>query len=262
MVVEVNVRRLGTAVVLAAMVMLLGSCGHQVTGLNAPANAGIVAPGQTLIRFETVGPIDPSNFTYLMVFNTTGDGNEPYALGYNSNYTDWSYAFQLGGGAGFVSSPAFIQYFQDPSTGSVARPFNITYTPNQLTFDANLASGIATSGFEIRFDRCLFDLPPPTTTGTPTAAPTTRPSGTHCPPFTFATPGRLTNVWEINFFTVDRTGTVVDSLGNGPSDTSFKLTPFDTTQLINDFQFIKPVTGSGPQNSSAHIFAIEIFNTP
>lgn len=255
-------RRLGTAVVLAAIVMLLGSCGHQVTGLNVPANAGIVSSGQTLIRFETVGAIDPSNYTYLIVFNTTGDGHEPYALGYNSNYTDWSYAFQFGGGAGYVSSPGFIQYYQDPSTGSVARPYFINYSPAQLSFDTTLASGISNSGFEIRFDRCLFDLPPPAYSGPATPAPTIRPSGTHCPPFTYGAPGRLTNTWEINLFTVDRSNTVVDSLGQGPSDTSFKLTPFDTTALVNDFQYIKPVTNAGPQNSSAQIYAIEIFNTP
>jgi hypothetical protein len=246
----------------AAILALVAGCGRQVTGLNTPGGGGLVQPGETLIRFETVGPLDPTNYTYLIVFNTTGDGNEPYALGPNSNYKDWSYAFQVGGNTGYVSQPRFIEYYQDPTTASAAQPYTIQYTPNQLTFDTTLAGGLATSGFEIRFDRCLFDLPPPTSTGSATPAPTPRPVGSTCPPFTYGGAGRLTNTWTINLFTVDRTNTVVDSLGQGPSDTSFKLAPLDTTATVNDFQYIKPVTNSGPSSSSAQIYAVEIFNTP
>jgi hypothetical protein len=256
------VRRLGTAVVCAAMVMMLGSCGKQVTGLNTPTSGELVQPGWTLIRFETTGPLDPSNYAYLIVFNTTGDGNEPYALGYNSNYTDWSYAFEIGGNTGYVNQPGFIQYYQNPSTGSVAQPYNIQYTPAELVFDTQLAGGLTSSGFEIRFNRCMFDLPPPAYSGPATPAPSPRPAGTDCPPFTYFSPGHLTNTWMINLFTIDRSNTVVDSLGQGPSDTSFKLTPLNTGATINDFQYIKPVSNAGPQNSSAQIYAVEIFNSP
>jgi hypothetical protein len=243
------------------MVMALGSCGRQVTGLNT-TTTNLVQPGWTLIRFETAGPIDPSNYEYLIVFNTTGDGNEPYALGYNSNYTDWSYAFQVGGQQGYVSQPGFIQYYQNPTTGSVAQPYYIQYSPNNLVFTTPIQGGVTSNGFEIRFNRCMFDLPPPTYSGPATPAPSPRPVGSTCPPFTYGLAGRLTNTWQINMFSIDRTNTVVDSLGQGPSDTSFKLTPLDTTASVNDFQFIKPVTNSGPSSASAQIYAIEIFNAP
>src|ERR1700692_2958146 len=111
-----SARRIGTAGVLAAMVLTLGSCGRQVTGLNTPAGAGLAPIGDTIIRFETVGPIDTTNYSYLIVFNTTGDGNEPYALGMNSNYTDWSFALEIGGNTGYVSQPGFIEYYSDPTT--------------------------------------------------------------------------------------------------------------------------------------------------
>lgn len=256
-VVEVSkVRRLRAAVVVAAM-MILSGCGHQVTGLNAP-NGGLVPSGQTLIRFETAGPIDTTNFSYLIIFNTTGDGNAPVAQGYNSNYLDWSFGFLLGGGSNVLNAPTFIQYYQDPTGGSAGIPYIRPYQPQQLVFDTNVTSAYAPYGFEIRFDRCLFNLAAPTASNNPgpTPAPSPKPLGSICPPFDFTT----TNpTWVINLFTVDNTRTVVDAL---TSVGTAKLQPLDTTQIVNDYAFAKPVGNTVPQSASAQIKAVEIFNTP
>ena len=70
---ENRVRRLVTAVVVAAMISLSG-CGRQVTGLDLPSGGAILPVGRTAIRFETAGPLDFQNLTYLIVFNTSGNG--------------------------------------------------------------------------------------------------------------------------------------------------------------------------------------------
>jgi len=115
------VRRLVTAVVVAAMLTLSG-CGRQVTGLNQPTlGGGIVPVGQTLILFETAGQLDFQNVTYLIVFNTTGNNEQPYAQGYqNSDFKNWSYFFIVGGGSGVARAPLLYQIYQDPVSGGSA----------------------------------------------------------------------------------------------------------------------------------------------
>jgi hypothetical protein len=238
-------RRVGLAVVVAMMVALSG-CGRQVTGLNAP-NGGIVPAGQMLIRFETAAQPDYANLRYLIVFNTQNT-NEPYALGYNaSNYQNYSMFFLVGGGSNFVSSPQLNQVYQDPSSGTV-RAFQITYPTNSVTFNPQINSANSAFGFEITFNRCIFDRP------TPSANP---PPATQCPPYT-----NLATQWAINLFTVDNSGSVIDSLGPfGANDTSFTFS-VDTGTVINDRTYFKPATNTTLQNRSAAITGIEVFNTP
>jgi hypothetical protein len=238
-------RRLGLAVVVAMMIVLSG-CGRQVTGLSAP-NGGTLPVGQMLIRFETAAQPDYANVKYLIVFNTQNT-NEPYALGYNaSNYKDYSMFFLVGGGANFASAPLLNQVYQDPTSGTV-RAFPITYPTNSVTFNPQIQTANSAFGFEITFNRCIFDRP------TPSANP---PPATQCPPYT-----NLANQWAINLFTIDNSGSVVDSLGPfGANDTSFTF-PVDTAAVINDRVYVKPANNTTLQNRSAQITGIEIFNTP
>jgi hypothetical protein len=212
--------------------MMLSGCGRQVTGLNQPgAGGGIVPVGQTLIRFETVGPLDFQNVTYLIVFNTSGSDLQPYAQGFNSNFKDWSTYFIVGGGQGFASFPGLYQVFQDPSTGSSRsfQPF----------------------GFQITFNRCLLDLPPPSANPPPPVS-----SNRICPPNTY-----VGTLWNVSLFTLDKTGSPYDSLGTtGPADTSYKF-DLDTAALVNTNKF-KPPSNTSLQNLSAQILGIELFSTP
>jgi hypothetical protein len=242
---ERNMRRLGLAVVVAAM-MLVSGCGRQVTGLNSP-NQGIVPPGQALIRFETSATPDYANFTYLIVLNTTGNLNEPYAIGYSSsNYANWSMIFIVGGGTGFAQAPILRQVYQDPVTGSI-QPFTITYPQGSVNFQPTLTGGNTRNGFQITFNRCILDRPAPT--GTP-------PSTSICPPYTFIKPQ-----WAVNLFTLDNTNSVIDSLGPFVNDTSVRFN-FDTGMIINDQTYFKPATNTQLSNPSAQITGIEVFNTP
>lgn len=257
---EVMVRRLATAVVLAAMMALsVSGCGRQVTGLNAP-NGGVVPPGQMLIRFETAGPLDFSHYTYLIVFNTQGTNREPYALGNNSNYTDWSFALQVGGsnpglagGISYAGTPILYQIYQNPQTSSGYQTYIPPYPPNQVLFQATVPTSVASNGFQVQFNRCILDQPNPAQNPRPPANTATDCTG---PTYQY-----IKNFWNINLFTIDSTGTVVDSLGtNGANDTSLNF-GVDTNTTVNDQTRFKPanVTVNSP---SAQVTGIEVFTTP
>jgi hypothetical protein len=254
---EARVRRLLGAVVVAAMVMLSG-CGHQVTGLGE-ANNGIVPAGQTQINFQTVGQPDFYNFKYLIVINTNGNGHVPYAAGYNSNYADWSFAFFIGGSGNLASSPIIYQYFNDTTAAQGVNFIQRPYATGQLQFQLLSTTSAAQYGFSIRFNRCLLDYPSPiNTTGAPTPAPSAHPSGTDCPPYYYL----LSPTWVINMFTIDTTNTPYDSLGNGPSDLSYPGFIVDTSATISNQSYVKPLTGTTPQNPSGAIYGIQVFSTP
>ena len=243
-------RRLVTAVVVAAMMSLSG-CGRQVTGLNLPqGGAGIVPVGQTLIRFETAGPLDFQNLTYLIVFNTSGNGLQPYSQGYNTDFRNWSAFFIVGGGAGFANAPSLLQVYQDPSSGS-AKTFNVSVPQGTLTFQTSIPTANAQFGFQITFNRCLLDLVPPTTTSQPPIS-----VNRVCPPYQ-----AIATDWRVSLFTLDRTQSPVDSLGTtGPNDTSYTF-GFDTALDVNT-NFFKPASNNVVQNLSAQIVGIEVFSTP
>lgn len=243
-----------TAVV--AVMMVLSGCGHQVTGLNGTGN--VVASGQTLFRFETANTPDYSQFRYLIVINAKGDGQIPIASGTNSNFAEWSFAFLVSGGAGFVNTPDVEQYFADPSAAGGINHRALPVPTGTLTF-AQLTGNGNVFGFDIRFNRCLLDFPSPVnTTGQPTPAPSPHPVGTACPPFFYiATP-----VWTINIFTVDSTTTAIDSLGNGPFDTSYSGFTIDTTNQIIDQVYRKPAGYVTPPNPSSQITGFEVWSQP
>ena len=242
-------RRLVTAVVVAAMIGLSG-CGRQVTGLDLPSGSTIAPLGDTLIRFETAGPLDFQDFTYIIVFNTNGNGQQPYAQGYNSDFKNWSAFFIVGGGANFANNPQLEQVFQDPSSGS-PRTFNVPIPAGTLTFQPTIPTATAAYGFQITFNNCLLDLAPPTANGTPIVS-----SNRLCPPYT-----QVATYWNVSLFTLDRNGSPVDSLGtNGPSDTSYRY-QYDTASSTPQNAF-KPASGSTVQNPSAQITGIETYSTP
>jgi hypothetical protein len=246
---ENGMRRLVRAVVVAAMIGLSG-CGRQVTGLDLPSGSAIAPVGDSLIRFETAGPLDFQNFTYIIVFNTTGNQQQPYAQGLNSDFKNWSAFFVVGGGAGFANNPQLEQVYQDPSSGT-PRTFNVPIPAGTLSFQPTVPTASAANGFQITFNNCLLDLAPPTSTGTPIVS-----SNRLCPPYT-----QIATYWNVSLFTLDRTGSPVDSLGvNGPSDTSYRF-QYDTASNASQNSF-KPASGSTVQNASAQITGVETFVTP
>ena len=259
-------RRVLMGVVVAAMMVLPG-CGRQVTGLGISGN-GVVQPGYSLVRFETAGQLDFQNVSYLIVFNTSGNNQQPYAQGFNSNYQYWTAYFIVGGGASFANAPGLEEIYQNPASGQ-PQPFNIVYPTTYVNFQASIPTGNSQYGFQIAFNRCVLDLSSPLTsstptpTPTPTVTPTTAPSSGHCPPFVNTQIGA---VWNVSLFTLDRTLTPIDSLSaNGPSATDYTFS-YNVTQTIpngsNSGQYFKPASNSTVNNPAAQIVGIEVFNTP
>ncbi len=231
--------------------LTISGCGRQVTGLDIPNGGGIVPVGQTLIRFETAGALDFQNVTYLIVLNTTGNNQQPYAQGYiNSDFKNWSAYFIVGGGQGFANFPGLEQVFQDPASGG-PRVFQVQIPTGAATFQTSIPNASAQFGFQIQFNRCLLDLPPPSAN----PPPPINSNGT-CPPYT-----NIATNWNVSIFTLDRNNSPIDSLGTtGPDDTSYKFA-FDTAQVVNT-NFFKPGSTQTVQNPSARITGIEVFSTP
>jgi hypothetical protein len=244
---------------LVAMMMVLSGCGHQVTGLNQAGGGNtVVAPGETLIRFETAAPPDFGSFQYFIVINALGDGVVPIASGTNTNFREWSYAFLVNGGPGFANTPTVQQFYLDPSQGSGVNKRPIPPVTGTLFFSL-LSSNGSVNGFDIRFNRCILDFPSPiNTTGAPTPPPSPHPAGESCPPYFYI----ASTTWTLNIFTLDSTSTAIDSLGNGPSDTSYRGFTFDTAQLVQDLAYHKPAGVTIPQSQSAQITGIEVFSQP
>ena len=148
------------------------------------------------------------------------------------------------------NAPQLNQVFPDPVNGTpshYAPPVPVGF----ITFLPSAASANSAFAFQITFNRCVLDLPPPSTTSQPPVCT----NGTG-PPFNFISP-----VWNISLFTLDRTLTPVDSLGTaGPNDTSYKFS-VDTSQAVNT-NFFKPGSNSTVSNQSAAIVGIEVLSAP
>ncbi len=219
------------------------------------------------IQFETAAPIDVQNFSYLIALNTTGNNQQPYAQGLNSNFNQWTFFFILGGGSAssfggtqYTNAPGLFQIYQNPASGS-AQAFRIQLIPNELIFVPTIPSG-ATSGFQITFNRCLLDLPSPIATTapapTPTPSPTPGPGASVCPPGVHA----LGNIWNISLFTLDTTNSVVDSLSaTGPLDTDYTFS-VDAATLNGSKTYPKPSSANDPQNPASQILGIQVLNNP
>jgi hypothetical protein len=221
--------------------MMLSACGRQVTGLNQPSNT-TVQPGFMSLRFRVNGALDFTNVRYVIIFNTSGTGAEPYANQYVTGFSNYSYAWVVGS-AGGTAQTQLVQYYVNLTSGSIAsQPVVVPQNLVQLQ--------VGTSGtpneFTLQFSRSLFNLPNPTQTASPNPAPT--------------------NVaqmsWNINFFTTDPSGNPIDANGTqGINDISFVLSVL-TTQVVNGPPYVKPAGSSTVQNPAAAINQDEVDNNP
>ncbi len=218
--------------------------------MNAPNSNALVPDGQTLIRFDTAGQLDFANVAYLIVFNTSGNDQQPTAQGYNSDFKNWSYYFIVGGGAGVASAPLLYQIYQDPVNGG-SKSFNLNYPSNAVNFQTSIPTGNSSFGFQITFNRCLLDEPPPSASPPPITT-----TNRICPPYNFS--GSL---WNISLFTLDRGSNPIDSLSTtNPSSADYKF-DIETTVPVNK-NYFKPANNTRLQNAGAQITGIEVFSQP
>jgi hypothetical protein len=258
---------------LAFFVLALGlavACGRQVT--PSPTFNNNLA-GKILIKFRTVGSLDFTQFDYWIVFNTSGQGGEPYAAALQAgNDKNFSYAFVIGpqtGGAGTVL-PALVQFYTIPGVGPRFRTF--TVNPSLTSLQPN-SNGQGTE-FTLTFARSQLALPPPTQptggpspSASPSASPTPSPTGSVQPssaPTPQSSPTAASqSTWFVNMFTTDSSNPphVLDALGLGATDQTFTAGQFDVNSP-NDIPWQQPTELNPPSNSSAQLQGFELINTP
>jgi len=157
--------------------------------------------------------MDFTRYRYAIVFNTTGNGQEPYANTFLTSFLNDSFAWIVGGQGGIVSPT--LEQFYPISNGIGSVIVSVPPGAVQLTTNANGQS----SSFLLTFQRSIFTTSAPGGTGLPTPIP----------------PQAL---WTINVFTIDANNAILDAGGQGVNDTSFLLS-LNTTQAIqitNPFQ--------------------------
>jgi hypothetical protein len=270
---DTMVRRITLALLM--FTLTLPACGRQVTGLQTgtsqPASNGLA--GEMEIKFRTFGPMDFSNVNYVIVFNTSGVGGEPYANVFATTGCNYSFAFAVGPSYGNATASLF-QIFIPP--GSTRLAFNqVTLSPGTTNLSLN-ANGQNTE-FDLTFARSQFNVPAPVsgsvnpcgnTASAPTAVPSPSPSGASSPApgaSAGATPvpsptAPAQAVWYINFFTTSTGGAPLDALGFGVNDTSFSL-PVDVSTNV-DQQIFRQAGVTPPSSQSAFIAGGEIINVP
>ncbi len=261
-------RWLGIAIAVAATI--LAACGRQLTGLSAPG-AGLIQSGHMLIRFRVAGPLDFTNVQYFILFNTNGNGREPYPSGLLSGLTNYSFALVVGGSPS-LSQPLLFQYYLAPGAALIGT-FKTIIPPQYISYVPNSGGNPSGGGeFTVNFDRRLLYgqnlTGAPTPVASASAAATTAPlaSPTPAPTFTLNPNVQPTtaaqHMWAINFITTDTNNVPIDSMGPfGPTDTTFAVGIFDTTKSF-DFPYVKPVGTSTVQNLGAQLQSFEVINAP
>jgi hypothetical protein len=250
--------------------MVVAACGRQVTGLNTPGG-GSIPSGTMLIRVNVAGTLDFTNYKYLIVFNTSGSGGEPYPQAYVNGFQNYSYALLFAGPTGSIGysapTPQLLQYYLNPGTTSGLQTYNVIIPAQSLQFVAN--SNGNGNQFQVEFNRLLLNQPSVTATAGPVASgsPAASPSpGTSSAPAGSPTPVPLATTaaqqtWNINFIVTDATGVPVDSMGTGgATDTSYSL-QVNTAQAVT-INYTKPSGAVIPSNPNSQLTGFTLINAP
>lgn len=277
-------------VTFASAALLVAACGHQVTPEPSLNGQGNNLTGSILIRFRTVGMMNPSMYDYQIVLDACG-GNTPYPNPNTTTYLAYTFSFNVGTSPFGVSTtfPILLQYIVTPGTQNQLNPQIVRTSVSEATLTPN--DNGQGNEFTLVFPRALLNAPlgpsalpcssslvspapvpvspTPTSTATSTTSPPvpsptgTSPSPSPSPTGTSpAAPTNLANTWKFNFFTINASsGQVLDSLGTGgPTDTSYNQAVIDTT-TTNQTPIIKQtdITGA-PSDPAAAIAGGEIDN--
>jgi hypothetical protein len=234
-----------------------------------------------LVRYTVAGTFDFTDYTYAIVFNTSGNGGTPYAnTQFNGGFLNYSFAWFIGGKFGTVQSPpVLLQYYLTPGSTTNVGTQQIVVPLNLATLTLN--SNGQNSQFTLLFSRSLFDRPAiGAATPSPTPSPTPLPSGVTPSPSPTPLPSGVTptpspaasntcseqytyvcDTWYVNFFVLNSSGIPLDALGlNGVNDTTFSLQL--PTNMIFDYvnQLTVPAGAVSNGNPNASIAGGEIKN--
>ncbi len=222
------------------------------------------------IRFQTAGNLDLTNLRYIIAFNTSGTGSEPYARYDNpeNNFRDLTFAIVVGGN-GVGAQARIIQYYRQPAPGGGTQVVQLPVTGiDQSRLFLNTDNP---QQFTVTFDRSIFYAqqtapspsgsasPSPTPSPSPAASSSASPSPTPSP----NTPATIApqQTWFINFITTDANGFPLDAAGQGGSqDTSFVFNVDTTTTFDKQYFFATGYVAASSQ--SAQIQNTEVTNNP
>jgi len=228
-------RRVSSIVLMVALLFTLPACGRQITPSPVTSNLD----GDMVIHFRTNGSMDFVNYTYAIVFDTCAPGSEPYPNANNTTYTSYSFAWAIGGlYAGSTITPALFQYILVSGSQTQLNPVRVT-SLNPSTTTLVLNDNGSNTEFNLTFPLTLLENP--------------LQQATPCP-----VPEAFTTSWYINFFTIDSSDRIQDSLGQfANTDTSYQL--LINTTVAQQTQVVRPAGIVGlPSNPAAQIEGGEI----
>ncbi|MGZ3496921.1 MAG: hypothetical protein ACXWNK_10275 [Vulcanimicrobiaceae bacterium] len=253
--------------VLCAVALTLAACGRQVTpDRPGTSNSGLL-PGYIQVKFTTSQALDFTGHRYVILFNTSGSGREPYPLYANAqaNYRDLSFEFIVGGnGAGAVVQAIEIFRQQGVSGTVVGTQIPFPVPPNLLFVDPN-SNGLGTQ-FSVTFDRTIFyglvtPTPGPAASATPSPSPSASSSASPSASPAAIPTTQPQNTWFINYATTDMNGNLLDAPGiGGPQDTTFTF-PVNVTTTF-DQQFTVAPGSTRASDPAAQIAGGEVLNNP
>lgn len=229
-------RRLAFVLVISAALLVV-ACGRQVTPNPPGLGAGGAPPGYMAVFFNVSSVFNFSNYQYLIVLNTSGDGRTPSTDTIQTNWDGYSYAM-VARGNGATSFAQLVQFRRNPNNPHIPPAWLPLHTTPQ-NFSYNLNANGSGSEFSILAQKRVFSSPAPS-------------------------PSPTSNVWTFNAFATQANGSgqwqFFDSLGaGGPVDPQFvspqlcMTEPFDNTYYALDTQVPDP---------AAEITTIEFANNP
>ncbi|HZZ65986.1 MAG TPA: hypothetical protein VFE17_10835 [Candidatus Baltobacteraceae bacterium] len=250
-----------------AVALTLASCGRQVTPNRTNTPNGL-QPGQMQVKFLTQAPPDFVNNWYVLAFNTSGNGVEPYAINGNqlNNWLNFSFeivVFQPN--ANSAIQAVLIQFVstQGPN-GPLKTPVQVCCPPPQ---DLIVIPNCGTQNqFCVTLSRNIFITqycsPSPSSSPSSSPAPSATPSATPSP-----SSSCVANTWNVNWFVAspngNPTGQVISAAGSyGVTDTTFQKTYNVTTTF--DQTWTQPLPPAVPQapSQAAQIAGGEVANEP
>jgi len=191
------------------------------------------------IHFDVQSQFNFSNYQYMIVFDTTGDGKTPSTDTVQTNWAGYSFALiALGNGITAYAEPVQLVHNSNPHIAPAW--LKLGTTPAQFSFNPD-SNGQGTE-FSILAQRAIFKG---------IASPSPSPS---------ASPSTL---WTFNAFTTQAQNGgqwyFLDSLGpGGPVDPQFVSPKLCMTEVF-DQTFYAYYTPSDP---AAQIVSVEISNNP
>ncbi|HEX8828505.1 MAG TPA: hypothetical protein VF778_10355 [Xanthobacteraceae bacterium] len=234
------IRRLTFGFVLVTA-FIVAACGRQVTPNPPGVGAGGAPLGYMAAYFDVSSPFNFSNYQYMFVFNTTGNGVTPSTQTLQTNWAGYSYALMaLGSGGAAYAKP--VQFIRNSNPHISPAWIFLGSTPQQFSFNAN-SNGSGTE-FSMLFQQRIFASPSPVPSGTP------RP---YAPMWTFnAFVTQASNQGQWLFY---------DSMGaGGPVPPEFVNTP--QLCITEPFDQTYYAIYSGGQDPSAQIVSVELANNP